>query len=96
MLVLTRRTNESIMIGDDVEVFVVAVTGDQVKIGIRAPRAIPVYRKEIYEEIQKENIRAAQIRLKEEEISRAAELLKGSKGGGAPSTSPSSPPKKKP
>lgn len=60
MLVLARHLNESIMIGDEIEVVVVAVQGDQVKLGIRAPRSIAVHRKEIYEEIQKENLRAAQ------------------------------------
>lgn len=76
MLVLTRRTNESIMIGDEVEIFVVAVLGDQVKIGIRAPKAIPVYRKEIYEEIQRENIRAAQQLSEADRLAAAAEILK--------------------
>ena len=59
MLVLARHLNESIMIGDEIEVVVVAVHGDQVKLGIRAPRSIAVHRKEIYEEIQRENVRAA-------------------------------------
>jgi len=59
MLVLARHLNESVMIGDDVEVVVVAVQGDQVKLGIKAPRTVPVHRKEIYEEIQRENLRAA-------------------------------------
>jgi len=59
MLVLTRRHNESIMIGDSVEVIVVEVKGDQVKLGIRAPKNIKVHRKEIYLAIQKENINAS-------------------------------------
>lgn len=54
MLVLTRKTNESIMIGDDVEVSVLAVAGDKVRIGISAPREIPVFRKEVYLTIQAE------------------------------------------
>jgi len=54
MLVLTRKTNESIMIGDDVEVSVLAVVGDKVRIGISAPRDIPVFRKEVYLTIQAE------------------------------------------
>ena len=77
MLVLARRLNESIMIGDEVEIVVVALQGDQVKIGIRAPRSIPVYRKEIYEEIQRENIAAAQAGRGAADA--AAELLKGVK-----------------
>jgi carbon storage regulator len=48
MLVLTRRSNQSIMIGDDVEVTVLAVSGEKVRIGITAPNEIPVFRKEVY------------------------------------------------
>ena len=55
MLVLTRKTNQSIMIGDDVEVSVLAVAGDKVRIGITAPRDVPVFRKEVYLSIQAEN-----------------------------------------
>lgn len=59
MLVLTRKRDESIMIGDDIRVTVVEVRGDQVKIGIDAPRSIPVHREEVYREILEENRRAA-------------------------------------
>lgn len=58
MLVLARRMNESIMIGDDIEVVVIDIKGDQVKLGIKAPKKITVHRKEIYQEIQQENIAA--------------------------------------
>lgn len=58
MLVLTRKLNESIMIGDSVEITVVEVKGEQVKLGIKAPKAVKVHRKEIYEAIQKENVDA--------------------------------------
>jgi carbon storage regulator len=54
MLVLTRKSNQSIMIGDDIEVSVLAIMGEKVRIGIQAPRDVPVYRKEVYAEIQKE------------------------------------------
>jgi carbon storage regulator len=54
MLVLSRQRNESIMIGDDVEIIIVDVRGDKVRLGITAPRAISVHRKEVYEAIQKE------------------------------------------
>ena len=67
------------MIGDEVEIFIVAVLGDQVKIGIRAPKVIPVYRKEIYEEIQRENIRASQQTPERSALDLAADLLKGKK-----------------
>jgi carbon storage regulator len=52
MLVLTRKTNQSIMIGDDVEVTVLAVSRDKIRLGITAPREIPVYRKEVYVSIK--------------------------------------------
>lgn len=60
MLVLTRKINEAIMIGDDIEIAVVDIKGDQVKLGIRAPRDVKVYRHEVYQAIQDENRRAAQ------------------------------------
>ena len=55
MLVLSRKINQSIMIGDNVRIVVVAVDRDQVKLGIEAPREVPVHRSEIYEEIQRSN-----------------------------------------
>lgn len=59
MLVLTRKKDETIVIGDDIEITIVDVQGDNVRIGINAPKAITIYRKEIYEEIQAENRQAA-------------------------------------
>ena len=59
MLVLTRKSNQSIMIGDDIEVSVLSVMGEKVRIGIQAPRAIPVFRKEVYLEIVEERAREA-------------------------------------
>ena len=59
MLVLSRRIDERIMIGDQIEISIVDIKGDQVKIGIQAPGSIKVYRKEVYEAIQQENIEAA-------------------------------------
>ncbi|RKX94993.1 MAG: carbon storage regulator [Spirochaetes bacterium] len=59
MLVLTRKVNESIMIGDDIEITVVEIKGDHVKLGITAPRNISIHRKEVYLAIQKENIIAS-------------------------------------
>jgi carbon storage regulator len=58
MLVLTRKSRQSIMIGDDVEVFVLSTIGDKVRIGIQAPREIPVFRREVYLEIQQPNAAA--------------------------------------
>jgi carbon storage regulator len=54
MLVLTRKSNQSIMIGDDIEISVLSVMGEKVRIGIQAPQNIPVFRKEIYLEIHRE------------------------------------------
>jgi carbon storage regulator len=55
MLVLSRKINQSIMIGDDVRIVIVAVDRDQVKLGIEAPRSVPVHRSEVYEEIRRAN-----------------------------------------
>jgi carbon storage regulator len=55
MLVLTRKSNQSIMIGDDVEVSVLSVMGEKVRIGIQAPRDVPVFRMEIYREIHRKD-----------------------------------------
>jgi carbon storage regulator len=57
MLVLTRKSNQSIMIGDEIEVSVLAIMGEKVRIGIEAPRSIPVFRKEVYLEIQQDQPR---------------------------------------
>ena len=59
MLILTRKINESITIGDSIEVSVIEIKGDQVKLGIAAPREVKVYRKEVYLAIQRENEEAA-------------------------------------
>ena len=61
MLVLTRQTNQSIMIGDNIELMVVEIRGDKVRLGINAPREVRVHRKEVYEAIQQANIDAAQM-----------------------------------
>jgi carbon storage regulator len=55
VLVLTRKSNQSIMIGDDIEITVLAVMGEKVRIGIEAPRSVPVFRREVYVEIQEED-----------------------------------------
>ena len=55
MLALTRKKGESVVIGDEIEVVVLNITGEQVRLGIVAPKRIPVHRKEIFEQIQAEN-----------------------------------------
>ena len=55
MLVLTRKSNQSIMIGDEIEVSVLAIMGEKVRIAIEAPRSIPVFRKEVYLEIRQDS-----------------------------------------
>ena len=54
MLVLTRKGNQSIMIGDDIEISVLAIMGEKVRIGIEAPRSVPVFRKEVWVDIQRD------------------------------------------
>jgi len=61
MLVLSRQRDETIMIGDDVEITVVDIRGDKVRLGITAPRHIQVHRKEVYEAIKRENKQAAKM-----------------------------------
>ncbi len=77
MLVLARRLNESIIIGDDIEVVVIDIKGDQVKLGIRAPKRISVHRKEIYEEIQQENIAAMSSNLQPDTLKNLSDFLSG-------------------
>ncbi|WP_102026690.1 carbon storage regulator CsrA [Salirhabdus sp. Marseille-P4669] len=59
MLVLTRKIGESIRVGDDIEVKVISVDGDQIKIGIDAPKSVDIHREEIFQLIQEENKRAS-------------------------------------
>ena len=61
MLVLSRKTNEKILIGDDIEITIVGVSGDNVRIGIKAPKDVKILRSEVYEEVQKQNIEAASV-----------------------------------
>lgn len=55
MLALSRKINESVMIGNDVEITILDIKGDQIKLGINAPKSVPVYRKELYIQIQQSN-----------------------------------------
>lgn len=65
MLVLSRQRDQSIIIGDNIVVTVVDIRGDKVRLGIDAPNEIPVHRREVYEAIQRENLRAARLDPKE-------------------------------
>jgi carbon storage regulator len=62
MLVLSRTRDETIMIGDDVEITVVDIRGDKVRLGVNAPMSVSVHRKEVYEAIRRENLESAQLR----------------------------------
>jgi carbon storage regulator len=62
MLVLSRQRDQTIMIGDDIEITVVDIRGDKVRLGINAPNEIPVHRKEVYEAIRRENRAAAGVK----------------------------------
>jgi carbon storage regulator len=78
MLVLTRKSNQSIMIGDEIEISVLAIMGEKVRIGIEAPRKVPVFRKEVYLEIQQE--RSGEERQAErEKVDEALQQLKSNK-----------------
>ena len=90
MLILARKPNESIMIGDQIEISVIDIKGDQVKLGINAPKTIKVYREEVYRAIQRENIEA--VKTQPDKLSALDRLIPGenedapgqkTKGGGA-------------
>ena len=63
MLVLSRQKDQTIIIGDDIEITVVAISGDKVSLGINAPRSIAVHRKEVYDAIKRENRRAMKMQV---------------------------------
>ena len=104
MLVLSRQVDETIMIGDDIEVTVVDIRGDKVRLGITAPKEIAVHRKEVYEAIKRENRDAA--RVKPEDLPHIGKLgggpnqqqpgprppsNGGNAGGGYPPSNPNAP-----
>lgn len=62
MLVLTRKKDQSIVINDNIEVTVLEIQGDQVRLGIRAPKSVSIHRKEVFLEIQEENRKAAEVK----------------------------------
>ena len=63
MLALARKLNQSIVIGNNIEITLLEIKGDQIKVGINAPKSVTIYRKEIYEQIQEENKKAAQAKV---------------------------------
>jgi carbon storage regulator len=79
MLVLTRKTGESIRIGNDIKLKIVSVEGDQVKVGIDAPKSVDIHRSEIYEAIQKQNSQAAKEKLSEDLLQAMKSLRKKGK-----------------
>ncbi|MEM1208942.1 MAG: carbon storage regulator CsrA [Planctomycetota bacterium] len=80
MLVLSRQRDETIMIGDDVEITVVDIRGDKVRIGINAPRSVRVHRKEVYEAIQRENAEASQAAVAPDDLNVAEHNLRRKNG----------------
>ena len=80
MLVLTRRINQSIMIGEDVEIVIVDIKGDQVKIGIKAPRTVTIQRTEILQEIQEENRNAVNTNVTPQTLDKLGSLFKKKTG----------------
>ena len=68
MLALSRKVGESIIIHSDIEIVVLDVKGEQVKLGIHAPKSVPIFRKEIYEQIQQANIEAVETNTTAEEL----------------------------
>lgn len=68
MLALARKVNQSIVLGNDIEITLLEIKGDQVKLGINAPKSVPIYRKEIYDQIQEENRNAAQVQIDLKEL----------------------------
>lgn len=79
MLVLARRINQSIIVGENIEIVVLDIKGDQVKIGIKAPKNVAVYRAEIYQEIQEENKKATTSQITAQDLSKLGNVLKKKK-----------------
>ncbi|MBI1373028.1 MAG: carbon storage regulator CsrA [Phycisphaera sp.] len=74
MLVLSRQRDETIMIGDDIEITVVDIRGDKVRLGINAPNTVPVHRKEVYDAIKRENENATRVSV--EDMIKAKDQMK--------------------
>ena len=72
MLVLTRKRNQSIVVNDNIEVTIIDIQGDQVRVGINAPKDVKVFRKEVYLEMMEENRRAAEVQIQALDILKSA------------------------
>ncbi len=84
MLILTRKSGETIRIGDDVAVSVIEIRGNQVRLGITAPRNVTVHREEVYELIQKQNEEAAQARAADKALAQSLWQKRGAGKGKKP------------
>lgn len=84
MLVLSRQRDETIMIGDEIEITIVDIRGDKVRLGISAPRTVHVHRKEVYEAIRCENTGATDVRV--QDLSIADKNLRAERGYRSPRT----------
>lgn len=82
MLVLSRQRDESIIIGDNIVVTIVDIRGDKVRLGIDAPGEVPVHRREVYEAIQRENVRASRLEPKDTRLLAQSKPVES--GGNAP------------
>lgn len=82
MLVLSRQRDETIMIGDEVEITIVDIRGDKVRLGINAPRTVQVHRKEVYEAIRRENAEASQVQI--DDLSAVDQTLRKRNGTSVP------------
>ena len=71
MLVLTRKKGQSLMIGQDVEIAIIEIQGDQVRLGINAPKSISIHRKEVFDEIRQENREASTVKLNTDDLKTA-------------------------
>lgn len=87
MLVLSRQRDETIMIGDDIEITIVDIRGDKVRLGITAPSHVPVHRKEVYDAIQRENRAAANIKPEDLPPENGGSAGHGPRRSGGPRTS---------
>ncbi len=85
MLVLSRQRDESIIIGDNIVITIVDIRGDKVRLGIEAPTEIPVHRQEVYEAIQRENLKASQL---DPNVARTVGRPQGPRPGAGKNTPP--------